>query len=128
MMRTFIQLKDNVGWAVVNSANEVAGSIEVESGTGELYVHKLYDNGSWSDAPLIRFADIDDDGSIVEIKKTYYTSEVVGPILDSETKGSSKWINNQWEHAVPIAPIPRPPVVESIEPNDGGNNVSGESV
>lgn len=126
-MRTFIQLKDNVGWAVVNSSNEVAGSIEVESGNGDFYLKKLYNDGSWSDAPLIRFAEIDDDGSIVEIKKTYYTSEVAGPILDSETKGSSKWINNQWEHAVPVEPVTQPPVVESIAPNDGGSDVSGES-
>ena len=54
-MRTFIQLKDNVGFAVINTAGETEG-IEVSFGTGDDYLGKVYNNGSWSVAPTIKYA------------------------------------------------------------------------
>jgi hypothetical protein len=47
-MRTFIQLKDNIGWAVVNTPGETEG-IEVDSGTGHFYIKKRYEDGAWVD-------------------------------------------------------------------------------
>ena len=69
-MRTFVQLKDGVGFAFVNTTESVDG-IEVEAGSGDQYLKKVYNDGEWSDAPLIWFAEIGYDGSIIEIKKTY---------------------------------------------------------
>ena len=103
-MRTFIQLKDNVGWASVNTDGEVEGSIEVEPNNGDFYIKKKYINEVWSDADLIRFAEINEDGEILEIKNTYYSSEATTYIMDSNTKSSSKWINGSWVHAELILP------------------------
>jgi hypothetical protein len=122
-MRTFIQLKDNIGWASVNTDGEVEGSIEVEVGTGDFYINKKYLDGVWSDAEIIRFAEINEYGEIIEIKQTYYSSEVSGVIMDSSTKSTSKWIDNAWVHCEFVAPteptiFPVEPVepVEPIEP------------
>ena len=95
-MRTFIQLKDNIGWASVNTAGEVEGSIEVDFGTGDFYLKKRYENGTWSDAELIKYADINDNGEIIEIKRTYFSSEVTGPVMDIDTTITSKWVNGVW--------------------------------
>jgi hypothetical protein len=118
-MRTFIQLKDGVGWASVNTDGEVEGSIEVEVGTGDFYIKKKYLDGVWSDADIIRFAEINEDGEIIEIKHTYYSSEANNMIMDSNTKGSSRWINGAWVHAEVVTPAPEtvaaPETVE-IEP------------
>ena len=95
-MRTFIQLKDGIGWASVNTTGEIEGAIEVESGTGDFYIKKKYENGVWSDADIIKFAEINDDGSIIEIRRTYFLSEVTGPIMSEGVKSDSKWIDGAW--------------------------------
>lgn len=101
-MRTFIQLKDGIGWASVNTPEVIEGSIEVEHGTGDFYIKKKYEDGVWSQAELIKYASIDEeDGSILEIARTYYPSEVKGPIMTSEVTAESKWINNAWVHPAP---------------------------
>ena len=103
-MRTFIQLKDGIGWASVNTPGEVDGAIEVESGTGDFYMKKKYENEVWSEADIIKFAEINDDGSIIEIRRTYFSSEVSGPIMTAETKNDSKWIEGAWVNSEVIAP------------------------
>jgi hypothetical protein len=95
-MRTFIQLKDSVGWASVNTEGYIEGSIEVDSGTGDFYIKKRYEDGVWSDANLIRYAEINEGGDIIEIKNTYFSSEVNGPIMNSDTNSNFKWINGEW--------------------------------
>lgn len=95
-MRTFVQLKDGIGFATVNTDGETEG-IEVEFGQGENFLKKAYNNGSWDPAPLIWFAEIGYDGSIIEIRRTYFPSEVGdNPILTPDIKPSAKWINNEW--------------------------------
>ena len=81
-MRTFIQLKDNIGWASVNTNGEIQGSIEVEAGTGDSYIGKKYVNGSWSDTELIKYAIVDTEGTVIEVKQTYYPSEVTGTVIE----------------------------------------------
>lgn len=103
-MRTFIQLKDGIGWSFVNTPGEIVGAIEVESGTGDFYIKKKYENGVWSEADIIRFAEINDDGFIVEILRTYFPSEVTGTIMTPETKSTSKWIDGSWVNAEVIIP------------------------
>jgi hypothetical protein len=95
-MRTFVQLKDGIGWASVNTTGEIEGAIEVEYGTGDFYIKKKYEDGVWSEADIIKFAEINEDGSIVEIRRTYFSSEVNGPIMTPEIKNTYKWIDNSW--------------------------------
>ena len=95
-MRTFVQLKDSVGWASINTTEEIPDSIEVEFGTGDFYINKKYENGTWNNADLIKYAVVNQDGEITEIKETYFTTEVSGPKITNNTKTTSKWINDQW--------------------------------
>ena len=103
-MRTFIQLKDGIGWASINTTGELEGAIEVDSGTGDFYIKKKYENGLWVEAEIIKFAEINDEGEIVEIKRTYFSSEVNGILMDSETKPTSKWINGAWVNPQIVVP------------------------
>ena len=107
-MRTFIQLKDGIGWASVNTTGEIEGAIEVENGTGDFYIKKKYENGVWSDADIIKFAEINDDGYIIEIHRTYFPSEVNGPIMLQETKNDSRWINGVWVNQETVLPAIQP--------------------
>jgi hypothetical protein len=95
-MRTFIQLKDGIGWASVNTTGEVEGAIEVESGTGDFYIKKKYEDGVWLEADIIKFAEISEDGSILEVKRTYYPSDVNGIIMNEDTKTTDKFIDGVW--------------------------------
>ena len=92
-MRTFVQLKDGIGWASVNTTGEIENAIEVEYGNGDFYIKKKYEDGVWSDAEMIKFAEINEDGSIIEIRRTYFSSEVNGPIMLADTKNTSKWVD-----------------------------------
>ena len=104
-MRTFVQLKDGIGFAFVNTTGETDG-IEVASGTGEQYLTKKYENGVWSDAPVIWFAEINNDGNIIELKKTFFSSEIGNlPILTPDVKPTSRWVNGAWEHVIDVEPI-----------------------
>jgi len=95
-MKTFIQLKDGIGWASVNSMAEVEGSIEVDFGTGDFYLKKKYEDGLWSNADLIHYAEVNEQGEIIEIKRTYFISEVDGPVMNIDTNLNFKWVNGQW--------------------------------
>lgn len=95
-MKTFIQLKDGIGWAFVDTIEPIEGAIEVEFGTGSSYIKKKYEDGVWTDADLIKFAEVNDEGIIVEVKRTYFLSEVDGPIMNPDTKMTAKWVNNNW--------------------------------
>jgi len=104
-MKTFIQLKDGIGWASVNTTGDVEGAIEVDSGSGDFYLKKKYENGVWSEASLIRFAEINDQGEIIEIKRTYYSSEVTGPVMVDGVKSDSKWVDGVWVNSIRIEPV-----------------------
>jgi hypothetical protein len=96
-MKTFIQLKDNVAWAYIDTESETDG-IEVESGTGESYINKKYENGSWSDAEKIYYAEIDSKtGRVFEIKNTYFISEVKDNVI-MPANANSLWsyIDGSW--------------------------------
>lgn len=95
-MKTFIQLKDNVTFAIVNTDGETEG-IEVPYGSGEDYINKKYENGQWSDAPLIVYAEVNNEGRMIEIHRTYFESEVGNnPVLTSDIGYNFKWLNGEW--------------------------------
>jgi len=118
-MKTFIQLKDGIGWASVNTTGDVEGAIEVDSGSGDFYLKKKYENGVWSEASLIRFAEINEEGEIIEIRRTYYSSEVTGPVMVDGVKSDSKWVDGVWVNVERIEPVVPPEVVESPVSNNG---------
>lgn len=95
-MKTFIQLKDGIGFVCVNTSGETEG-IEVPYGTGENYLNKAYINQEWVDAPLISFAEVNNNGSIIEIRRTRFISEVGNnPILTEEVKSNFRWVDGKW--------------------------------
>ncbi len=92
-MRTFVQLKDGIGWASVNTTGEIEGSIEVEPGTGDFYIKKKYENGSWVEAPLIYFVTQSIDNIVHQVSSTVFSSDVTGDIVSEDCKYG--WIKNQ---------------------------------
>jgi hypothetical protein len=121
-MRTFIQLKDEIGWASINTTGEIEGAIEVESGTGDFYIKKKYKDGVWLEADIIKFAEINEEGSIIEIHRTYFSSEVNGPIINLDTKNSSRWIDGKWVNPSFIEPVAETvePATQTVEPAEPG--------
>jgi hypothetical protein len=102
-MKTYIQLKDGIGFATVVTPGDVDYSsvahdgVEVATDNAEQFINKKYNSdGSWSDADLIYFAEVDANGFIVEIKRTYFSSLVDGPILPNDFDGKSKWVDGAW--------------------------------
>ena len=95
-MRKFIQLKDSIGWAVINTVGHTEG-IEVFEEDAEQYIGKLYEDGGWSDVAKIRYAKIKQNGNIEEILFTYYPS-VVGDnvVMPDEADDTWKYINSSW--------------------------------
>lgn len=133
-MRTFVQLKDGVGFAVVNTEGHTEG-IEVDSGTGEQYLKKSYDNGAWSDAPLIWYAEVNYDGSIIEVKKTYFISEVGdNPIFNFDIKPTFRWVNNEWIDPDKVITVHSEPTILELSGSsetlavEGNNNETGDTI
>lgn len=106
-MPTFIQLRDGIGYAVVRTHGEPDHSITPDHTTAvlcedenpEQYLNKKYDEKSntWSDAELIVFGEVDNQGRIIEIRRTFFIHEADGkPILTPEVQPDWRWINNEW--------------------------------
>lgn len=95
-MKTFIQLKDGIGWAFVNTDGNIEGAIEVEFNSGESYIKKKYENGVWLDSEVIRYAEVNENGNIIEIKRTNFPSDVSGPIMESEITAAHTWVDGAW--------------------------------
>jgi len=105
-MKTFVQLKDSIGFAYINTVGETDG-IEVAFGTGENYIGQLYLNNTWSVAPTIKYAIVDEAGAILEIRQTKFPSELgPWPEWNSEIPVTWNWINGEWINIHPIIEIP----------------------
>jgi hypothetical protein len=109
-MRHFVQLKDDVVFAFHSSSTEVDipgdNIVQVEE-DGEKYLFKKYVNGSFIDAPLIKYAILDEsnDNTVVSIEKTYFTSEATGPIItDDSVKVLWKWDGSSFISPQVVAP------------------------
>ena len=78
-MKYFVQLKDNVVFACHQSETEV----DVEGDNtyevfeeGEHFLGKKYDNGNFIEAPVIRYAILDSNNTVIMVKSTVFSSDI----------------------------------------------------
>lgn len=121
-MKHFVQLKDDVVFAYHSSSVEedLPGDniIEVEA-DGEKYLNKKYSNGQFVDAPLIKYAIIDElnDNTVVGIETTVFSSQVKGPIItDDSVKVLWKWNGTSFVAPEIISPVEIILAEQTIEP------------
>jgi hypothetical protein len=117
-MRTFIQFKDDVAFSTVQTPGETEG-VEVFTDNPEQFLKKKYIDGSWVDAPLIRYAILDETNTIVQIEKTYFPSLVGDNIIinDPSVKVNDVWNGMNFEPGVKYVEsirITEEPVVQEI--------------
>jgi hypothetical protein len=107
-MRTFIQVRDNVGFAVIHTTGELdhtvtpdhTTAIEVFTSDADQFLKKKYDptTQTWSDAPILRYAEINSAGEIIEIKRTVFEHEVDKDtkLMDDHVTAAYVWKDGQW--------------------------------
>jgi hypothetical protein len=103
-MRTFIQFKDNIASSYIQTIEETNG-VEVFTDNPDEFIGKiLNENGTWVVADEIKYAILNEDGNISEIRKTLYSS-IVGdnPIMDIDVKSNWKWDGTKF-----TAPVVEP--------------------
>ena len=90
-MKTFIQLKDGIGFACVSTTGETDG-IEVTTDNPEFFINKKYENGEWAEPSVIWYAIVNSKGRITEIKNTVFPS-IVGnnPVIEEDINPESIW-------------------------------------
>lgn len=120
-MRTFIQLHDGIGFAILHTEGEPDHSVtpdhitavEVFTSEPEQFLKMKYheDTKSWSEPELFVFAELNERGEIIEIRRTYFEHEVTGPLLTPDVAPNAMWINNEW--VVPKIVLPELPSVEA---------------
>lgn len=89
-MRTFIQFKDGVAFSTINTVGETEG-VEVFTDKPEQFLNKMYVDGMWVDAPLIRYAILDDTNTVVQVDKTYFSSLVGDHIIIDDPNVGINW-------------------------------------
>ena len=85
-MKKYVQLKDGVVFSTLNTSNEVQTNeniIEVQEENLDSLLYKKFENGSFVTISKTTYA-IVTDNRVKEIKKTYFSSEVSGPLVDSD--------------------------------------------
>ncbi len=119
-MKTFIQLRDGIAYAVINTVGELDHSVtpdhttafEVFTDNPEQFLRKVYnaETGTWFDAPIIRFAEYNENGDLIEIKRTVFAHEIPdnAAVMPNEADGSWKFINGTWQASIIIEPTVQP--------------------
>jgi len=103
-MTNWIQLKDGVAFAYVNSSNFVANSIPVEDSVDpETLMAKKYVDGQWEEASLVYFVEEMLGNKVLRINSTVFSSDVTGDIISSEVK--PMWTKNESGEYEPPASI-----------------------
>lgn len=99
-MTYYIQMKDGVAFAYVESETPVENSVVLQSGIDpNLTLGKKLIDGEWIDAPLIYFIEeISSEGFVEKINSTVYSSDITGEIIPSHVgigwkKEGDDWIN-----------------------------------
>lgn len=93
-MSIWVQLKDGVAFAVVESPYFIENSIALEDNISWDDVKaKKYNNGNWVEAPLIYFVTQLIDGVVHQVNSTVFSSDVTGDVVSANcTYG---WVKNE---------------------------------
>lgn len=95
-MRNFIQLKDNIGFVLIQTDGETSG-IEIFSESPHEFLNKKYENENWIITPIIKYAVLAPDNFIAQIKYTYFPSEIGNnPVMDESIPDNAQWDGNSW--------------------------------
>jgi hypothetical protein len=93
-MIKWVQLKDGVAFAIVESPQFVENSIALDNNLSWDDVKaKKYDNGNWIEAPLTYFVTQLIDGVICQINSTVFSSDVTGDVIPNNCEIG--WIKNE---------------------------------
>ncbi len=86
-MNNWVQLKDGVAFAHIESENAVSNSILLGFGVNwKDIMGKKYQDGNWVEAPLIYFVEESFENKVIRVNSTVFSSDVTGPICPSEVK------------------------------------------
>ena len=109
-MSTWIQLKDGVAFAYVETSGYIEGAILLDDSTSWDNVKaKKYESGSWVEAPLIYFVTQLKDNVVNQTNSTVFSSDVTGDIVSADCVFG--WIKNE-DGSYSEPPAPAVPVVE----------------
>ena len=122
-MRHYVQLKDGVVVAHIETANEIPTSdtiIEVDE-NGESFLTKEHKDGNFVDAEKLRYAIVDtaDNNVVLEIKETYFSSEMDkdnGKYVDPSIKVTTGWFWNGEEGSASSFLSPEQFSIENQQP------------
>ena len=112
-MRTFIQLRDGIGYATLTTPEgepdhtvtpDHTTAIEVFTADPDQFLKKKYNESTktWSDAEVLFWAEIAHNGAIMQINKTVFKHEIDGPLLTPEVEPHWKWLDSKW--VAPLTP------------------------
>ena len=103
-MKVNYQFKDGVTFAYVISDNIVENSIQIETENPDDFLLKSLDaDGNWQEAPSFKYAIVNKNGRITEIRNTYFPSEIKdNPIMSDEVE--DYWVWNGTEFVPPAEP------------------------
>lgn len=103
-MTFYVQMKDNVAFAYVESNTPVENSILLQDGINpeSVLAHKFID-GEWEEAPLIYFIErISDNGIIEKTNSTVYSSDITGEVIPWYVGPGWKKENGQWVNFIEL--------------------------
>jgi hypothetical protein len=110
-MSIWIQLKDGVAFAYVESPSLVEGAILLDDSLSWDDVKaKKYENGSWVEAPLIYFVTQFTDGAVRQTNSTPFSSDVTGDVVSADCKFG--WVKNEDGSYSEPPVIEQTPVIE----------------
>ena len=125
-MRTFIQLRDGIGYAALITPSDAPDhsvtpehttAIEVFTDNPDQFLKQMYnaETKSWTPAPILRYADINEKGEIIEVKRTVFSHEVDvdTKLMDDDTTHLHTWVDGAW--VAPAVTEPNPPSVQPVE-------------
>ncbi|MEY4331307.1 MAG: hypothetical protein RLZZ196_45 [Bacteroidota bacterium] len=103
-MPNWVQLKDGVAFAYVNSSGIVENSIMLEDSIDpESIMAKKYQDGEWVDAPLIYFVEEMLGNKVLRTNSTVFASDVTGDIIGPDVK--AMWTKTESGEFIPPANI-----------------------
>jgi hypothetical protein len=105
-MSKWVQLKDGVAFAIVESPYFIENSIVLEDNVSWDDVKaKKYTNGEWVEAPLIYFVTQADDAIVHQVNSTVFSSDVTGDVVPADC--TFGWVKNEdGSYSAPVVSEP----------------------